>query len=93
MSERQRIYEDLNERSSARPGGSQQLGIPPSPNSKQTPNFSDDIFAWRGEFARHGDFNACQDPIVGLYFYQAPIFCIPAKIFMRRQYFEHPPIL
>ncbi len=37
MSERQHIYEDLNESSSARPGGSQQLGVLPSPNSKRTP--------------------------------------------------------
>ncbi len=35
MSERQHIYEDLNESSSASPGGSQQLEIPPSPNSKR----------------------------------------------------------
>ncbi len=51
MSERQHIYEDLNESSSARPGGSQQLGIPPSPNSKWTPNFSTDILARRGNFS------------------------------------------
>ncbi len=51
MSERQHIYEDLSESSSARPGGSQQLGIPPSPNSKRTPNFSADILARRGNFS------------------------------------------
>jgi hypothetical protein len=34
------IYEDLNESSSARPGGSQQLEIPPSLNSKQATCFS-----------------------------------------------------
>jgi hypothetical protein len=50
MSERQHIYEDLNESSSARPGGSQQLEIPPSPNSKRAPNFSVDILARRGDF-------------------------------------------
>jgi hypothetical protein len=35
---------------------------------------------WLGAeiFARHGDFNAHQGSIVRLYFYQAPIFCIPA---------------
>ncbi len=38
MSERQHIYEDLNESSSASPGGSQQLEIPPSPNSKGAAN-------------------------------------------------------
>ncbi len=85
MSERQHIYKDLNESSSARPGGSQQLDIPPSPNSKRTPNFSADIFA------RRGDFNARQDPIVRLYFYQAPTFCIPAKILGIRQYFHETP--
>jgi hypothetical protein len=50
MSERQHIYEDLNESSSARPGGSQQLEIPPSPNSKRTQNFSANILARRGGF-------------------------------------------
>ena len=35
MRERQHIYEDLNESSSARPGGSQQWKILPSPNSKK----------------------------------------------------------
>ncbi len=39
MSENQHIYEDLNESSSARPGGSQQLEILPSPNSKTAPTF------------------------------------------------------
>jgi hypothetical protein len=34
------IYKDLNERSSARLGGSQQLEILPSPNSKRAQNFS-----------------------------------------------------
>ncbi len=34
------IYEDLNESSSARPGGSQQLEIPPSLNSKRAACFS-----------------------------------------------------
>jgi hypothetical protein len=37
------IYEDLNESSSARLGGSQQLEILPSPNSKRAPNFSAQI--------------------------------------------------
>ncbi len=31
-----------------------------------------------GILARRGDFNARQGPIVRPYFYQAPIFCIPA---------------
>jgi hypothetical protein len=34
MSENQHIYEDLNESSSARPGGSQQQEIQPSLNNK-----------------------------------------------------------
>ncbi len=51
MSERQHIYEDLNESSSAKPGGSQQFEIPPRPNSKRTPNFSADILAGRGNFS------------------------------------------
>jgi hypothetical protein len=90
-SERQHIYEDLNESSSARPGGSQQLEIPPSPNSKRTPNFSSDIFA------RRGHFNARQDSIARLYSYQTPTFCIPAKILggayilSFRQYFHEAP--
>ncbi len=50
MSERQHIYEDLNESSSARPGGSQQLEVLPSPNSKRTPNFSVHILARRRNF-------------------------------------------
>ncbi len=97
MSERQHIYEDLNESSSARPGGSLQLGIPPSPNSKRTPNFSADIFARRGDFnARQGSIvrlDFCQTPTFFIYIFQeAPIFCIPANVFMRRQDFRHPPI-
>jgi hypothetical protein len=50
MSERQHIYEDLNESSSARPGGSQQLEVLPGPNSKRTPNFSAQILARRRNF-------------------------------------------
>jgi hypothetical protein len=37
MRERQHIYEDLNESSSANPGGSQQQEIPPSPNISGPP--------------------------------------------------------
>ncbi len=44
------IYEDLNESSSARPGGSQQWKILPSPNSKRAPNFSAQILDRRGNF-------------------------------------------
>ncbi len=50
MSENQHIYEDLNESSSARPEGSQQLEILPSPNSKPAPNFSAKILARRRNF-------------------------------------------
>ncbi len=105
MSERQHIYEDLNESSSASPGGSQQLEIPPSPNSKQAAN----LFRWY--FSRRGDFNARQDSIVRLYFggrqyfvyppifWRAPIFCISANILeganilYSRQYFHETPII
>ena len=41
------IYEDLNKSSSAKLGGSQQLEILPSPNSKRAPNFSAKIL-WIG---------------------------------------------
>jgi hypothetical protein len=50
MSENQLIYEDLNESSSARLGGSQQLEILPSPKSKRAPNFSAQILDRRGNF-------------------------------------------
>jgi hypothetical protein len=40
MYEDNTIYEDLNESSSARLGGSQQLEILPSPNSKRAQDFS-----------------------------------------------------
>ncbi len=108
MRERQHIYEDLNESSSASPGGSQQLEIPPSPNSKRAANF----------FQIRGDFNARQDSIVRLYFsarcqhfVNPPIFLRGANIFqirlffykaltfsksayfsVRRQHFPNPPI-
>jgi hypothetical protein len=44
------IYEDLNMSSSARPGGSQQWKILPSPNSKRATNFSAQILDRRGNF-------------------------------------------
>jgi hypothetical protein len=67
MRERQHIYDDLNESSSASPGGSQQLEIPPSLNSKRAANF----FQIR---CQHGDFNTRQDSIVRLFFCKAPTF-------------------
>jgi hypothetical protein len=70
MRERQHIYEDLNKSSSASPGGSQQLKIPPSLNSKQAAS----IFQSRWFFTRRGDFNAHQDSIVRLFFCEALIF-------------------
>jgi hypothetical protein len=78
MSERQYIYEDLNESSSARPGGSQQLEILPSPNSKRTQTFP--LKYWLGAeiLPRRGDFNIRHGSIARLNFYQAPKFCIPA---------------
>ncbi len=68
MSEIQHIYEDLNESSSARPGGSQQWKILPSPNSKRAPNFSAQIMTRRRNLPRRGDFNVRHSSIVGLNF-------------------------
>jgi hypothetical protein len=81
------IYEDLNESSSARLGGSQQLEILTSPNSKRAQNFSAWIligaeilearqFCWRRDFTRRGDFNVRLSSIV---YCQAHGFCIPQK--------------
>jgi hypothetical protein len=44
------IYEDLNESSSAGLGGSQQLEILPSPNSKKMQDFSAQLFDRRRAF-------------------------------------------
>ncbi len=85
------IFEDLNESSSARLGGSQQLEILPSPNSKRAPDFSAWIligaeileaqqFCWRSNFTRRGDFNVRLSSIV---YYQAHEFCISAAVFRR----------
>jgi hypothetical protein len=66
------IYEELNESSSARPGRSQQLEIPPSLDSKQAA-FSNsaglssnagffygcEYFTWRGDFNAGMDFTIC----------------------------------
>ncbi len=87
MRERQHIYEDLNESSSASPGGSQQLEIPPSLNSKRAANF----FQSPWFFTRLGDFNARHDSIVGLFFCKAPTFCKSACFLWKRQYFPSPP--
>jgi hypothetical protein len=88
MRERQHIYEDLNESSSASPGGSQQLEIPPSLNSKLAANF----FQFRWFFTWRGDFNACQDSIVRLFFCETPTFCKSAYFSARCQHFVNPPI-
>ncbi len=63
------IYEDLNESSSARPGGSQQLEIPPSLNSKRAACFSSPagFSSKRWFFTRRRDFNAHNDSIVRLF--------------------------
>jgi hypothetical protein len=73
------IYEDLNESSSARPGGSQQLEIPPSLNSKQAASFSSPagFSADAGFFTRRGDFNAHKDSIVRLIFSESKDFLNP----------------
>ena len=88
MTERQHIYEDLNESSSASPGGSQQLEIPPSPKIKRGANF----FQIRWYFTMRGDFNACQDSIVRIYFCQTPTFYKSANILCIRQYFHETSI-
>jgi hypothetical protein len=87
MRERQHIYEDLNESSSASPGGSQQLEIPPSLNSKRVASF----FQFRWFFTRGGDFNARQDSIVRLFFCETPTFCKSGCFSVRRQYFPNRP--
>ncbi len=97
MRETLHIYEDLNESSSASPGGSQQLEIPPSLNSKRAAS----IFQSRWFFSRRGDFNARQDSIVRLFFqestnifqihlffWKAPIFFKSACFSGKRQYFQ-----
>ncbi len=93
MSERQHIYEDLNESSSARPEGSQQLEIPPSPNSKRTSNFSANILARRRDFHY-------RTPIFlpGAYilytrldFHETPRFQASVIILSIRPNFKHPP--
>ncbi len=76
MSENQHIFEDLNESSSARPGGSQQWKILPSPNSKRVPNFSAQILTRRRNFPRRGDSIVCHSSIIRLTFYQVHKFCM-----------------
>ncbi len=86
MRERQHIYEDLNESSSATPGGSQQLEIPPSLNSKLAASF----FQFRWFFTKRGDFNASQDSIICLFsarrqhFINPPVFLKGANNFQIR---------
>jgi hypothetical protein len=104
MSERQHIFEDLNESSSARPGGSQQLGIPPSPNSKRTPNFSRRYFCLAREFLPGAEIltppRSYCTPIFlpGAYilctrqdFHETPLFWASANILGIRQYFHESP--
>ncbi len=84
ISERQHIYEDLNESSSASPGGSQQLEIPPSPISKRAAN----LFRWY--FTRRGDFNVRQDSIIRLYFCQTPTICKSANNWVSANIWKTP---
>ncbi len=74
---------NISTSSSASPGGSQQLEIPLSPNSKRAAN----IFQISWYFSRRRDFNVPQDSIGRLYFYQTPTFCKSANILCIRQYF------
>ncbi len=85
--ERQHISKDLNESSSARPGGSQQLEIPPSLNSKLAASF----FQSRWFFTTHGDFNARKDSIVRLFFCKVPRFCKSTWFFEKRKDSVNPP--
>ncbi len=85
MRERQHIYKDLNKISSASPGGSQQLEIPPSLNSKRAAS----IFQSCWFFTRRGDFNTRQDSIVRLFFCMAPTFGKSACFSGKRQYFSN----
>ena len=77
MRERQHIYEDLNESSSASPGGSQQLEIPPNPNSKRAANF----FQIRLFFCKAPTF--CKSAYISArrqHFVDSPIFLKGANI-------------
>ncbi len=88
----------LNESSSARFGGRQQLEILPSPYSKQTRSlgawFSDGRIAWAPRFLisavifiRRRDFNV---RLVCIVYYVAQQFYNSAQLW--RLQFEHPPI-
>jgi len=75
------IYEDLNESSSARPGRSQQLEIPPSLNSKQAACFFlvPPAFLWPRVFHQERRFQRPQK------FYRPPVF-------QQMQGFLNPPV-
>jgi hypothetical protein len=76
MTERQHIYEDLNESSSTSPGGSKQLEILPSPNSKRGRQLFPDplIFHQARRLQRPPRF------------YRPPIFLPDANILQIRQH-------
>ncbi len=84
------IYEDLNESSSARPGRSQQLEIPPSLNSKQAACF----FSPAGFPSNVGFLPGFQRPQG---FYRPSFFSVDTRIsqirlcFCRRKDFSNPP--
>jgi hypothetical protein len=106
MTERQHIYEDLKESSSASPGGSQQLEIPPSPNSKRPPTFSRSadispaleistpakILSTAYISAGANILQVRQHFVQPPVFWKTPTFCKSANVFMRRQHFGNPPI-
>ncbi len=77
MYERQHIYEDLNESSSARPGGSQCWRFRRANIVSGRQTFPPIFWLDAGILARRGDFNVRQSSIARLYFYQAPIYSIP----------------
>jgi hypothetical protein len=85
------IYEDLNESSSARPGGNQQLEIPPSLNSKQAACFSGPAgFSSDAGFSLGaGISTTAKDSIVRLFFCKRRDFSIRLFFCKRRDFSIH----
>jgi hypothetical protein len=94
MRERQHIYEDLNESSSASPGGSQQLEIPPSPNSKRPLTFSSsaDFSPGAGISTPAKILSSAYISARRQHFVNLPIFLRGTNIFQIRLFFCEAPI-
>jgi hypothetical protein len=99
MRERQHIYEDLNESSSASPGGSQQLEIPPSLNRKRAASIFQFRWFFSRGFQRPPRFYCppvfCMAPTFsksGCFFWKAPILFKSACFSEKRQYFLNLPV-